>query len=186
MCVCVCVCVLYACVYMQCVYSSLPIWCCYAVLHSQLSNSSNKPVVCCLIHTHIYTQICTHWRMNTHTHTHTHTHTYTVNTNLYTHASSRCYSSSKRKRPKNDHLFTLSCGAAATPPASTRREKKKRVKERNRGGSRKAKGRRTTEEDRGRSGGRTRNEWARRSHRLRARERVCWWMWSSELWFGPV
>lgn len=28
----------------------------------------------------MYTQICTHWRMNTHTHT------YTVNTNLYTHA----------------------------------------------------------------------------------------------------
>lgn len=63
---------------------------------------------------------------------------------------------------------------------------KKRVKERNRRGSKKAKGRRTTEEDRGRSGGRTRKELVRRSHRLIEGERVCWWMWSSALWFGPV
>lgn len=51
----VCVCVLNACsVYMLCVYFKLPIWCCYVVLLSQLSNSSNKPVVCCLIHTYTH------------------------------------------------------------------------------------------------------------------------------------
>lgn len=53
---------------MQCVYFSLPIWCCYAVLNSQLSNSSNKPVVCCLIHTHTYIHRYVHTGAWTHTH----------------------------------------------------------------------------------------------------------------------
>lgn len=49
--------VCFVCVYCVHVYFQLPIWCCYVVLYSLLSNSSNKPVVCCIVHT--CTHICT-------------------------------------------------------------------------------------------------------------------------------
>ena len=97
--------------------------------------------------------------MNPHTHILIHL---TLHTCL-----SRCYSSSKRKRPKNDHLFTLSSGAAATRPASTRKKEQKESKSRTEQGVGR---RKVVEQQKGTEGAAVVEQEKYESYRLREKE----------------
>lgn len=129
--------------------------------------------------------------MHTYTHTyihryvHTgawiHTRTYTLNTNLYTHARLAVILL-PRERGRKMTIYLLWALGLRQHSLPVPEKKRERVKERNRGGSRKAKGRRTTEEDRGWSSERPRMS----QKELQVKREGESLLWSRVLWFGPV